>query len=219
MKEEQKDDLNGAGSQLSVQFAREIEDNVDVTTKLLDEAAELIAQMAVMVATSLRAGHKLIIFGNGGSAAHAQHIATEFVGRYLAEREALPAIALTTDTSALTAIGNDYGFEHVFSRQIRALGNRGDVALGISTSGESQNVLYGLEAARELGLVTLGFTGRNGGKVRNLTDLCFCVPSDSTPRIQEAHILVGHILTGMVENVLLAEKGSQLSGQFMTARR
>ena len=206
MKEKQEAHLNGAGSQLSVQFAREIEDSVGVTTKLLDEAAELIAQMAIMVATRLRAGHKLIIFGNGGSAAHAQHIATEFVGRYLAEREALPAIALTTDTSALTAIGNDYGFEHVFSRQIRALGNRGDVALGISTSGESQNVLCGLAVARELGLGTLGFTGRNGGKVRNLADLCLCVPSSSTPRVQEAHILVGHILTGMVENVLLSEK-------------
>ena len=199
--------LNAAGFELSVRVAREIEDSVKVKTKLADEAAELIAHMAVRVASRLRAGNKLIIFGNGGSAADAQHIAAEFVGRYTVERKALPAIALTTDTSALTAIGNDYGFEHIFSRQIRALAKRGDVALGISTSGESRNVVHGLAVARELGLVTLGFTGNKGGKVRSRVDLCLCVPSSSTPRVQEAHILVGHILTGIVENVMLSEKG------------
>jgi len=219
VKAKEKGRLHGAGLRLSSQVAREIEDSVKVKTELVDEAAELIAQMGFLVATRLRAGHKLIIFGNGGSAADAQHIAAEFVGRYMVEREALPAIALTTDTSALTAIGNDYGFEHIFSRQIRALAKRGDVALGISTSGESQNVVRGLTEARELGLVTLGFTGRNGGKMRNLVDLCLCVPSSSTPRVQEAHMLVGHILTGIVENVLLSEKKPKFSGSLMTRSR
>jgi len=205
IKAKEKGRLNGAGFRFSAHVAREIEDSVSVKTRLVDEAAELIAQMAVLVATRLRAGHKLIIFGNGGSAADAQHIAAEFLGRYMAEREALPAIALTTDTSALTSIGNDYGFEHIFSRQIQALAKRGDVALGISTSGGSENVLRGLGVARELGLATLGFTGQNGGKMRSLVDLCLCVPSNATPRVQEAHILVGHILTGIVENVLLSE--------------
>lgn len=219
VKAKEKGRLNGAGLRLSSLVAREIEDSVKVEAKLVDEAAELIAQMAVLVATRLRAGHKLIIFGNGGSAADAQHIAAEFVGRYMVEREALPAISLTTDTSALTAIGNDYGFEHIFSRQIRALAKRGDVALGISTSGESQNVVRGLVAARELGLATLGFTGRNGGKMRSLVDLCLCVPSSSTARVQEAHILVGHILIGIVENVLQSEKRPRFSGRLITRSR
>ena len=205
VKEKEKVDLR-PGLQFSVHVAREIEDSVSVKTKLAGEASDMIAQMAVLVANSLRAGNKLIIFGNGGSAAHAQHIAAEFVGRYMAEREALSAIALTTDTSVLTAIGNDYGFEHIFSRQIRALAKRGDVALAISTSGDSQNVVRGLAVAQELGLVTLGFTGEKGGKMRDLVDLCLCVPSGSTPRVQEAHILVGHILSGIVEKIMLAEK-------------
>jgi D-sedoheptulose 7-phosphate isomerase len=219
MKAKEKGRLNGAGLELSRQVVAEIEDSVKVKTKLAGQAAELIAQMALLVATRLRAGHKLIIFGNGGSAADAQHIAAEFVGRYLAEREALPAIALTTDTSALTAIGNDYGFEQVFSRQIQALANRGDVALGISTSGNSQNVVRGLTVARELGLATLGFTGENGEKMRNLVDLCLCVPSSSTARIQEAHILVGHILTGIVENVMLSEGKTKSPGRVITQPR
>ena len=219
VKVREKGHVNGAGFRLSVQVAREIEESVKVKAKLVDEATELIAQMAVLVATRLRAGHKLIIFGNGGSAADAQHIAAEFVGRYIVERKALPAIALTTDTSALTAIGNDYGFEHVFSRQIQALAKRGDVALGISTSGESENVLRGLAVARELGLATLGFTGQNAGKMRNLVDLCLCVPSSATPRIQEVHILVGHILVGMAENVLLSEGKTKSPGRLITQPR
>ena len=219
MEAKEKGPPDAAGLRLSNHVAREIEDSIKVKAKLVYEGAELIAQMAVVVATQLRAGGKLIIFGNGGSAADAQHIAAEFVGRYLVEREALPAIALTTDTSALTAIGNDYGFEQVFSRQIQALAKREDIALGISTSGDSQNVVRGLTVARELGLATLGFTGQNGGKMRNLVDLCLCVPSNTTPRIQEVHILVGHILGGIAENVLLSEGKTQSPGSVITQPR
>ena len=219
MEAKEKGRLDEAGLRLSNYVAREIEESIKVKAKLVDEATELIAQMAVVVATQLRAGGKLIIFGNGGSAADAQHIAAEFVGRYLVEREGLPAIALTTDTSALTAIGNDYGFEQVFSRQIQALAKREDVALGISTSGDSQNVVRGLTVARELGLATLGFTGQNGGRMRNLVDLCLCVPSDATPRIQEVHILVGHILVGIAENVLLSGGETQSPGRVITQPR
>ena len=219
MEAKEKGRLDEAGLLLSNHVAREIEDSIKVKAKLVYEGAELIAQMVVVVATQLRAGGKLIIFGNGGSAADAQHIAAEFVGRYLVEREALPAIALTTDTSALTAIGNDYGFEQVFSRQIQALAKREDIALGISTSGDSPNVVRGLTVARELGLATLGFTGQNGGKMRNLVDLCLCVPSNTTPRIQEVHILVGHILVGIAENVLLSEGKTQSPGSAITQPR
>jgi D-sedoheptulose 7-phosphate isomerase len=219
MEAKEKGRIDEVGLRLSNHVAREIEDSIRVKAKLVDEAAELIPQMAVVVVTQLRAGGKLIIFGNGGSAADAQHIAAEFVGRYLVEREALPAIALTTDTSALTAIGNDYGFEQVFSRQIQALAKREDVALGISTSGNSQNVVRALTVARELGLATLGFTGQNGGKMRNLVDLCLCVPSSETPRIQEAHILVGHILVGIAEKILLSEGKTQSPGRAITQPR
>src|SRR5258708_20594753 len=203
MEAKEKGPPDAAGLRLSNHVAREIEDSIKVKAKLVYEGAELIAEMAVVVATQLRAGGKLIIFGNGGSAADAQHIAAEFVGRYLVEREALPAIALTTDTSALTAIGNDYGFEQVFSRQIQALAKHEDIALGISTSGDSQNVVRGLTVAREIGLATLGFTGQNGGKMRNLVDLCLCVPSQTTPRNQEVHILFCPILVGSNQNDIL----------------
>ena len=163
-----------------------------------------IAEVATVIATRLQAGGKLLVLGNGGSAADAQHIAAEFVGRYALKRQALAAIALTTDQCALTAIGNDFGFEQVFSRQIEALGKCGDVVLAISTSGNSPNVLRALESARNLGLVTIGLTGKTGGKMRDLVDMCLNVPSDSTPRIQEAHTLIIHILSGIVENALLA---------------
>jgi len=219
MEAKEKGRLDEAGLPLSNHVVREIEDSIKVKAKLVGEAAELIAQMAVVVARQLCAGGKLIIFGNGGSAADAQHIAAEFVGRYLVEREALPAIALTTDTSALTVIGNDYGFEQVFSRQIQALAKREDVALGISTSGDSQNVVRGLTVARELGLATLGLTGQNGGKLRNLVDLCLCVRSSATPRIQEVHILVGHILVGIAENVVRSEGKTQSPGRVFTQSR
>lgn len=151
---------------------------------------------------SLGSGGKLLFFGNGGSAADAQHIATELTVRFVKDRAPLPALALTTDTSTLTAIGNDFGFEHLFSRQIDALGQTGDVAIGISTSGNSPNVLKGLEAARTKKLVTIGLTGRDGGKMRGLCDILLIVPSDETARIQEMHITLGHMLCGALEKKL-----------------
>lgn len=153
-------------------------------------------------ADGLRAGGKVLLAGNGGSAAEAQHFAAELVTRFVFERDALPAQALSTDTSILTAIGNDYGFEHVFARQVRACGRRGDVFIGLSTSGTSPNVLRAFEAARERGLVCIGFTGNRGGPMRELCDHLVEVPSAETPRIQEGHLVLGHILCGLVERAL-----------------
>jgi D-sedoheptulose 7-phosphate isomerase len=201
--------------EVEAQIAREIQESIDVKAALQTTAVEVLGRMARILVDRLHAGNKIIIFGNGGSAADAQHIAAELVGRYQFERRALPAIALGASSPALTAIGNDYGFEEVFARQISALGIRGDVALAISTSGKSPNVIRGLEVARELGLHTLGFSGMSGGKMRALTDACICVPSDSTPRIQEAHILMGHILCGIVEESFV-EKPSATRSQIVT---
>lgn len=163
--------------------------------------AELAPFEALVVATrrALKAGHKLLVFGNGGSAADAQHIAAELVGRYQRERRGLPAIALTTDTSILTSLGNDYGFEHIFARQIEALATAGDVALGISTSGESANVKRGMLRAKEAGCVTAAFLGRQGGSIRTLVDHAVVIPAQDTARIQECHITLGHILCELVE--------------------
>jgi D-sedoheptulose 7-phosphate isomerase len=149
---------------------------------------------------SLRAGGKLLLAGNGGSAADAQHIAGEFVSRFAYDRPGLAAVALTTDTSILTAIGNDYGYEQLFARQVRALGRPGDLLLAYSTSGRSPNVLRALEAARELGLVTVGFTGNRGGPMRELCEHLLEVPSADTPKIQEGHLVLGHVFCGLVES-------------------
>ncbi|MDA4112121.1 MAG: D-sedoheptulose 7-phosphate isomerase [Thaumarchaeota archaeon] len=169
------------------------------TKKLLKSNVDDIAQMSELIVESLRSGGKLLLFGNGGSAADAQHIAAEFIGRYLIQRRALPAIALTTNTSSLTAIANDYGYDHVFERQIEALCEDNDVAVGISTSGNSKNVMLGIEAAMKKNAKTIGMTGRRGGKLSRIVDLAIKVPSDSTPRIQESHILIGHIVSEIVE--------------------
>jgi len=198
------------------QIAREIEESIEVKASLRGPIVELIAPMGRTIVGRLRAGNKLIVFGNGGSAADAQHIAAELVGRYRAERRGLPAIALSANLAVLTAVANDYGFDEVFARQIGALGNRGDVALAISTSGDSLNVLRGVEVARKCGLHTMGLSGRTGGRLRALTDLCVCVPSDVTPRIQEAHILIGHILCGIVEQAFLGDL-SKTNGEVMAA--
>jgi D-sedoheptulose 7-phosphate isomerase len=160
---------------------------------------EQIEKAAGIITDSFQRGGKIVLFGNGGSAADAQHIAAEMVGRFKIERRGLPAMALTTDTSILTAIGNDYGFEQVFARQVETLITDKDVAIGISTSGNSVNVLLGLKAAREKGARTLALTGNGGGKIMEWSDLSIIVPSDNTPRIQEAHILIGHILCSLVE--------------------
>ena len=148
---------------------------------------------------SLNNGGKILIFGNGGSAADAQHIAAELVGRYKVERKGLPAIALTTDTSALTSIGNDYGYNHVFDRQVEALANTGDIVIGISTGGSSGNVISGLQTAKQLGCKLIGFSGRDGGEMNALCDVNLVVPADDTPRIQEMHIVIGHTICHLID--------------------
>ena len=165
-----------------------------------DEALRAqLAQAAAMCVETLRAGGKLLFAGNGGSAADAQHWAAELVGRYAAERQGLHAIALGTDTSILTAVGNDYGFERIFARQVEALGAAGDVLLVISTSGRSPNILAAAQAAKARGLRVVGFSGEGGGELRALCDLCLCIASADTPRIQEGHGFLGHVLCGLIE--------------------
>ena len=158
--------------------------------------------LATVLRRSLQGGHKLLVFGNGGSAADAQHIAAELVGRYARERRGMPAIALTTDTSILTSVGNDYGFDHIFERQIEALAVPGDVALGISTSGNSPNVLRGLVRARKIGVATAAFLGKTGGEIRGAVDHAIVIPSQETARIQECHITLGHILCELVDDAV-----------------
>lgn len=173
-----------------------------------DELVSMIAKVGELLATALRRGSKAFFFGNGGSAADAQHIAAELVGRFAFERPALPALALSVNSSCVTAIGNDYGFDRVFSRQLEALARTGDVAVGISTSGKSPNVALGLEMAKKMELHTVALTGRSGGTLRGNVEHCICVPSDETPRIQECHILIGHIISELVEREIFYEKGS-----------
>jgi D-sedoheptulose 7-phosphate isomerase len=168
-----------------------------------------VAEVGRAFASALRRGNKILLFGNGGSAADAQHMAAEFVGRYRRERPSLPAIALTTDTSALTAIGNDYAFEDVFSRPLEGLGRKGDIAVGFSTSGKSPNVLKAITVAKQRGLLTVGLCGKPGNALEKLADYCFCVPSESTPRIQEAHTLIGHILCDITDTLLAARPGKR----------
>lgn len=174
--------------------------------KVLETLVPAIAKAGSLLAASLAKGGQWLIFGNGGSAADAQHLAAEMTGRlHKVERRGLPAIALTTDTSALTAIGNDYGYDAVFVRQVEALGRKGDVVLGISTSGNSANVLTALEQAKRQGLATLAFSGRDGGALAKarFVDLCLTVPTDFTPHVQESHIALGHILCFLTERELL----------------
>jgi D-sedoheptulose 7-phosphate isomerase len=172
------------------------------TYERLVESADAVAAAAAAVVEVYRAGGKLIVFGNGGSAADAQHIAAEFVGRFQLERDPLPALALSVNSSAVTAIGNDYGFDQVFARQLRGLGSAGDAALGISTSGSSANVVEALRAARDAGMTTIGLTGGDGGAMPSLCDHCIAVPAQETARIQEGHILVAHLLCEIVESAL-----------------
>lgn len=164
------------------------------------EQAEAIAAAAALMVDGLKGGGKVLFCGNGGSAADSQHLAAELTGRYLRDRAPLAGVALTVDTSALTAIANDYSYDEVFARQVRGLGRAGDVLVGISTSGNSRNVVAALEAARAMGLRTIGLTGAGGGRMQELCDVCLCVPSSDTPRIQEMHIAAGHMLCELVEN-------------------
>jgi D-sedoheptulose 7-phosphate isomerase len=179
------------------------------SSRLLEQVAKdagfgaAVAEIAARLAGTLRDGGKLMIAGNGGSAADAQHLAAEFLSRFAFDRNPLPAIALTTDTSAITAIGNDYGFEHIFERQVRGLGRSGDTLIAISTSGKSPNVMAALQAARQIGMTTIGFTGA-GGDMHQLCDLLLAVPSDQTAMIQQIHLVAYHAICGIVERQLFA---------------
>lgn len=171
-----------------------------------DVLLEKIVQVAqACVAIYKNGTNKTILAGNGGSAADAQHIAAELVGRYGFDRPSLPSLALTTDTSNLTAIGNDYGYDKVFSRQLEGMGQRGDLFIGISTSGNSQNIINAFEVAKQKGITTVALVGRDGGMMAKMADMAIVVPSESTPRIQESHILIGHILCDIIEKEIFAE--------------
>ena len=182
-----------------------LKESIDVKSISIKSNVDLIIKGADMLAECITTGHKILIFGNGGSAADAQHIAAEFVNRFLIERPPLAAIALTTDTSIITSIGNDYHFDEIFSKQINALGRKDDIAIGISTSGNSKNVIEAINAAKEIGIFTIGMIGR-GGKLASCADLVLSVESDVTARIQETHITMGHILCDLVDRILFPEK-------------
>jgi len=170
-----------------------------VKDNFLNENLGKLANVIDVITSALKAGNKILLFGNGGSAADAQHLAAEFVNRFIIERPPLPAIALTTDTSVITSIGNDYDFSEIFSKQVRAIGQPGDIAWGISTSGNSANVLKGLEMAKKMGLVTVAFTGKDGGDIAKIVDFSINVSSNSTARIQETHITAGHAICELVD--------------------
>ena len=165
----------------------------------LVKKVDLISQAIIK---AYKSNKKVILFGNGGSAADAQHLVGELVNKFYFDRKSLPAIALTVNTSILTAIGNDYSFDQIFSKQLEGIGDEGDIAIGISTSGNSKNIIEGLNFAKKNKLFTVGFTGKDGGKINNIVDVCINVPSDDTPRIQEAHIMIGHIVCEIVEKEL-----------------
>ena len=185
----------------------EIENNFselhDLLSKHERENKEKIQQASSKIIDALRSGNKVLICGNGGSAADAQHFAAELSGKFMHVRKPLAAVALTTNTSALTAIGNDFGFEYVFERQVEGLGKEGDVLVGISTSGNSKNVIRAVEKAKEMGIYTIGLLGKNGGKLKNLVDIAIVVPSNSTPRIQECHLITYHTISEIVEKSFL----------------
>lgn len=188
----------------SARIRETVEASVAAKRAVLADEALLggVERAAAMVIGALRAGNRVLLFGNGGSAADAQHVACELVGRFLRDRRALPAEALTVNPSVITAVGNDFGFADVFARQVEAAGRPGDVAIGITTSGRSPNVVRGLAAARAGGLATIALCGRAAGPAGETADVALCVPDDSTPRVQECHLLIGHILCDLVEEAL-----------------
>lgn len=183
--------------------ARQIEDSVALKTALISQT-DMILEIADQMVRALRKGNKVLLFGNGGSAADAQHIACELAGKFYLDRDPLPAIALVANTSSLTAIANDYDYQEVFARQLRGLAKKGDIAIGISTSGNSPNVIAGIEEAKRCGLTTVAFVGQ-GGKLKEIAEYVLSVPSADTPRIQEAHITAGHIICYLVEETLFGE--------------
>jgi D-sedoheptulose 7-phosphate isomerase len=186
---------------------KQIEDSCLVKTKLANDISMLrnIEDASLMITEAYKSGNKTLLAGNGGSAADAQHIAGEFVSKFYFDRPGIPSIALTTNTSVLTAIGNDYGYSTLFERQVQALGNKGDVFIGISTSGNSKNIINALAACKEKGITTIGFTGEDICKMDELCDICIKAPSHETPRIQETHILIGHIICCIVEERLFGD--------------
>lgn len=184
------------------EIASQLASHREVITRVERELSPLIAEMVTLLAETFKRGGKLLVMGNGGSAADAQHFVAEIVGRFKMERRGLPAIALSTDTSILTAIGNDYGFDKVFSRQVEALAVSGDLVVGISTSGNSPNVLLALELARKQGCRTVGLLGKDGGSIKRVCDLALIVPTDDTPRVQEGHITIIHIVCDLLEKAM-----------------
>lgn len=191
---------------------KQISDSIAVKQAVLadKEICAAIKVAADAVVKAYQNGHRALLAGNGGSAADAQHIAGELVSKFYFERPAIDAVALTTNTSILTAIGNDLGYEVLFSRQVEAMGHKGDVFIGISTSGNSKNIVKALQACRERGIYTIGLTGASGGAMKPLCDLCIRIPCNETPRIQEAHMMIGHIICCLVEETLFGEESEQL---------
>jgi D-sedoheptulose 7-phosphate isomerase len=196
--------------QFDARMRTSIESAIATMELLRADAAALttLSKITDSILLAFRQGNKILLFGNGGSACDAQHIAAELLGRFAFDRPALAAVSLAESPSSVTAISNDHGFEQVFARQIEALGRPGDIAMAISTSGNSPNVLHGVAAANKMGLLTVGLTGRSGGKLRSIVQQCVCVPSDVTPRIQECHTLIGHILSEIVEQQLFGQKNT-----------
>jgi D-sedoheptulose 7-phosphate isomerase len=190
--------VTAASSEIEAHIRSELDIVLGGFTRLRNLAPDIAAAGQILIG-AIMSGGKVMFCGNGGSAADAQHLAAELSGRFLHDRRPLAGLALTVDTSALTAIGNDYGYEFVFSRQLRGLGRKGDALVAISTSGNSANVLKAIEAAREIGIKVVGLTGAGGGKMADATDICLKVPADRTDHIQEMHITVGHLLCGIVE--------------------
>jgi len=185
---------------IALQLVLALEESIEAKRRVIEKSIPILESLAEVLIKALKMGNKILLFGNGGSAADSQHIAAELVSRFRRERKALPAIALTTDSSILTAIGNDYSFDNVFSRQIEALGEPGDVAIGISTSGNSPNVIKAIRAAKQIEMITIGLTGESGGELKNCVDFCFHAPSPSTPHIQEVHLTVAHAICDIVEH-------------------
>lgn len=187
-----------------LEIRRHLEEHIRTAEIVAEELTPEIDRCCSLLVAALRDGKKILVMGNGGSAADAQHLAAEFVGRFLLERKALPAIALTTDTSILTAVGNDYGYDEVFKRQVEALATSGDIVIGISTSGHSNNVFHALTTANELGCKTVGLLGRDGGNIAGIVDVNLTVPVQATPRIQEAHLTIIHVICDLVERDLFS---------------
>lgn len=192
---------------LNLYIKEHFKDSISVKEQILnnDNLLELVKKASLEVIKAYKNGNKTLLAGNGGSAADAQHIAGEFVSRFYFDRPGIASIALSTDTSILTAIGNDYGYENLFSRQVQAQGNKGDIFIGISTSGNSKNIIKALEVCKEKGIFSIGLSGESGGAMNELCDICIKVPSSCTPRIQESHIVIGHIICAIVEEELFGK--------------